>query len=127
MKNQLFGIIFYSLYLVAMLRPVMPFLDYMINYDYIAEALCENRDKPYLECNGKCYLADQLQQTTHDSHNHESPAPKIDLREYPVSLLTSQEAKAKTLQTNKKRIYFASNIEEQSQQQPAEKPPAIII
>lgn len=87
MKNQIFGVFFYVLYLVAMMRPVMPFLDYMVNYNYIAEALCENRDKPYLECNGKCYLEEQLSQVNHDSHGHNSPVPKIDLKDYPVSLV----------------------------------------
>ena len=33
---------------------------YRVNQDYIAKNLCENRDKPMLNCNGQCYLAKQL-------------------------------------------------------------------
>ena len=33
---------------------------YHANRDYIARVLCENRDKPELHCDGKCYLAKQL-------------------------------------------------------------------
>lgn len=43
-----------------MLRPLAPILDYMINYDYIADELCVNRDKPELNCNGRCYLMQAL-------------------------------------------------------------------
>ena len=34
--------------------------DYSINKQFIAEKLCENRDKPKLQCNGKCQLAKKL-------------------------------------------------------------------
>ncbi|MCE7042712.1 hypothetical protein [Dyadobacter sp. CY312] len=33
---------------------------YQINKAYITRVLCENRDKPQLNCNGKCYLARKL-------------------------------------------------------------------
>ena len=41
-------------------RPVAPVLDYMVNYDYIADELCVNRDRPELNCNGRCYLMNAL-------------------------------------------------------------------
>lgn len=87
MKNQIFGIFFYLLYLLAMVRPVMPIIEYHANYDYISSVLCENRDKPYLECNGKCYLEKQLKKVNHDSHDHNSTIPQINFDDYPVSPL----------------------------------------
>ncbi|MFD1142239.1 hypothetical protein ACFQ4C_14025 [Larkinella insperata] len=33
---------------------------YHANKDYIAKVLCENRAKPQLHCDGKCYLAKKL-------------------------------------------------------------------
>ena len=33
---------------------------YHVNKDYIAKVLCENRAKPQLHCEGKCYLAKKL-------------------------------------------------------------------
>lgn len=34
--------------------------EYFINQDYIAAVLCENKDEPEMECNGKCYLKKEL-------------------------------------------------------------------
>ena len=68
-----------------MVRPVMPIIEYYANYDYIATELCENKDKPYLECNGKCYLEKQLKLVNHSNHNHESTLPQINLEDYPIS------------------------------------------
>ncbi|MDX2001892.1 MAG: hypothetical protein SFW35_05655 [Chitinophagales bacterium] len=35
---------------------------YQVNKSYIATVKCENRDKPTMHCNGKCYLKNQLKQ-----------------------------------------------------------------
>lgn len=35
---------------------------YQINKAYITRVLCQNRDKPQLHCNGKCYLAKKLKE-----------------------------------------------------------------
>ena len=36
------------------------YLDYEIRRDYIVANLCENRNRPKLNCNGKCYLAKKI-------------------------------------------------------------------
>jgi hypothetical protein len=36
-------------------------LDYKLNENYIATALCENKGKPACCCHGKCFLKKQLQ------------------------------------------------------------------
>ncbi len=43
--------------------------------DYIAEHFCINRDRPELECDGKCYLRARMEGHTHDAlaegaHDH---------------------------------------------------------
>ena len=53
----------YILLLATLLPTVSPWgtiAYYHANKDYIARVLCENRDKPQLNCDGKCYLAKQL-------------------------------------------------------------------
>lgn len=70
-----------------MVRPIVPIIEYYANYDYIATVLCENRDKPYLECNGKCYLQKQLNKVNTNNHEHKSTVPQIDMEKYPVSLI----------------------------------------
>lgn len=46
--------------LIMLVKPLWPVAEYVINYDYIVNVLCENKDRPELDCDGKCYLADQL-------------------------------------------------------------------
>ncbi len=53
----------YILLIATLLPTVSPWgtiAYYQVNKDYIARVLCENRDKPQLHCDGKCYLAKQL-------------------------------------------------------------------
>ena len=50
--------------LMMLTKPLWPVVDYAINYDYIVDNLCENKDKPEMHCNGKCYLKKQLAEET---------------------------------------------------------------
>ncbi|MDB5086273.1 MAG: hypothetical protein JWR09_267 [Mucilaginibacter sp.] len=38
------------------------FVGFELNKNYIAANLCDNRDKPWLHCNGKCYFAKKIKQ-----------------------------------------------------------------
>lgn len=42
------------------LMTVSVWVDYCINNDYIREVLCINKERPKLQCDGKCYLTQQL-------------------------------------------------------------------
>src|SRR5690349_6746549 len=35
---------------------------FKMNQNYIAGKLCENRNKPWMHCNGKCYLMKKIKQ-----------------------------------------------------------------
>lgn len=50
----------FILALFILVKPVIPVLDYIVNYEYIATELCENVAKPELNCNGKCHLTKEL-------------------------------------------------------------------
>ncbi|TMU56463.1 hypothetical protein [Flagellimonas algicola] len=50
--------------LSMLVRPLWPIVEYVVNYNYIATVLCENKEKPQLQCNGKCYLAKQLEKSS---------------------------------------------------------------
>ncbi len=41
-------------------KPLWPVVEYVANYDYIVNVLCENKDKPEMQCNGKCHLTKEL-------------------------------------------------------------------
>lgn len=56
-------VILYSLLCALWLPMVSPWgtiVYYHTHKDYIARVLCENRDKPAMHCDGKCYLARRL-------------------------------------------------------------------
>lgn len=53
--------IFLTLYMVV--RPLIPMMEYAVNYNYISEVLCINKSRPELHCNGKCYLSKELAKT----------------------------------------------------------------
>lgn len=42
---------------------------YHLNKKYITEKLCENKDKPELNCNGHCYLTKQLKKAEEAEKN----------------------------------------------------------
>jgi hypothetical protein len=49
--------------LIIFLKPIFPVIEYAIHYDYISKVLCENKDKPQMHCNGKCYLMKEMAKT----------------------------------------------------------------
>lgn len=51
------------------------------NLNYIAENLCENRNKPEKHCNGKCYLSKKIKQAEEKEKKHEQESKKKGLQE----------------------------------------------
>ncbi len=43
-----------------LVKPILPVLEYVVNYEYISKVLCINKDKPKMQCNGKCHLMKEL-------------------------------------------------------------------
>lgn len=50
----------------------MPLMDYAVNYNFISKNLCENKKKPELLCNGKCYLKKEIAKTATDQSKTDS-------------------------------------------------------
>jgi hypothetical protein len=72
--------VLYLLLIATLLPTVSPWgiiAHYQLNKDYIARVLCENRNRPEIHCDGKCYLAKRLKaqqdkqdkETTERVHN----------------------------------------------------------
>jgi len=75
------ALIFLSFYLLALLAPVKVMIDFALNQKEIAEEFCENKDKPKMNCDGKCHLSKMLvEQSTEEE---EKPVFRIQI-EYPV-------------------------------------------
>src|SRR5471030_1459281 len=47
-----------------------------LNRNYIATKLCENRNKPWLHCNGKCYLMEKIRQAEEKQNSAERESQK---------------------------------------------------
>lgn len=63
--------------LVLLLKPVFPVISFMVNYDYIAKELCENKTKPELHCNGKCYLKKELAKASENTNQNSQNKKQI--------------------------------------------------
>lgn len=64
----------FLLVLVSIKTLLVPFvyLDFELRKDYIVQQLCENRFKPELHCDGKCYLAKQLHKVAENNASKEA-------------------------------------------------------
>lgn len=81
-------------------------VEYFLNQGYIKEVLCINKNKPQLQCNGKCYLTKQLKK------QQETPANKvleIAMEKYPigfVELLKLQENTTEIALSEKQSFFY---------------------
>lgn len=85
-----------------LLKPVLPVIDYVVNYEYITKVLCVNKAKPKLQCNGKCHLMKELAKTS-ESQTPISSNKKIASHE--LEVLFFEEIKS----FNIRYIYFDKN------------------
>lgn len=71
----IFIISFSTLLLLAAVPKSLMVGLYWVQQDFIIEQYCVNVIKPQLDCSGRCYLSDQLQQEQEDSS---APLPDFD-------------------------------------------------
>jgi len=43
--------------------------NYIVDYDYISQILCINKEEPEMKCNGKCHLTKELNKTESSDDN----------------------------------------------------------
>ncbi|MEQ8217396.1 MAG: hypothetical protein RH981_04115 [Arenibacter sp.] len=96
--------------IIMLIKPLWPLAEYAVNYDYIVENLCENRDTPSLHCDGKCYLAKQLAKESEGSDKNPFEGKRFNLEiQYissfdPLLVLGSVNEYDSTVQNNYKGI-----------------------
>jgi len=74
-------ILFLLIYLFIMIKPVVPYLEYMVRRGYIIENLCINKEEPEKHCNGKCHLEKQVEKEVSGSDKEGVPLPPRNDRE----------------------------------------------
>lgn len=68
----------------------MPLVEYLIHYEYIKNELCENKDQPEMECDGKCHLKKQISKEAEDK-NPVSNTKKQTISEAEVLFFSARE------------------------------------
>lgn len=82
------NILLVLLYLVIIFQPLIPIFIYHANYNFIVKNECVNRDKPWMHCNGKCYLNKQLDDVFDGNQKHPQ---NLSLRDFKFSEFTQQK------------------------------------
>lgn len=95
-----------------MAKPILPVLDYWVNYKYIANELCENQDKPELECNGKCHLKKELAKAATEESSTSKDKKQVSKQEIEILFYQetySFESKNVNIVSNEKTTYYFNN------------------
>jgi hypothetical protein len=71
-KKQHIALLLFALVSIKTLLVPVVYLDFELRKEHIIKNLCENRFKPQLHCDGKCYLAKRLQKIAEDNATKET-------------------------------------------------------
>ena len=85
-----------TLILFSSLRVTMTYAYYELDPIGFIEKLCENKDKPELQCNGKCHLKKVAENST---DNQQEPAKSTTLKE--INLFVINKLEYNFIKTNK--------------------------
>jgi len=93
MKYRIYSYFLLIVLLFYILRPVLPYIEYAVNKDYIAKYLCINRFDPLNCCKGKCYLNKQIKNSidANDSkdNNTNKKVQNVDVNEFLITSVTN--------------------------------------
>jgi hypothetical protein len=74
--KKVFVIILVFVFIAPLVMKTFSYVHYLLDFEYISENLCKNKDKPELQCNGKCYLNKQIAIVDGvDIEQEKAPAP----------------------------------------------------
>ncbi|WP_129653640.1 hypothetical protein [Flagellimonas olearia] len=101
-----FACLFALLILMSNLRFSSMYVYYSLDREDFIERLCENKDKPELNCDGKCMLAKMLQAQTNED---EQPMPVIGWEQVLVFFMDFPAYDVQLGNTEKRSAFFYSN------------------
>jgi hypothetical protein len=79
-------------YLPVSFNFFIPVAAYKLNQKLIAEELCENRDKPEMMCNGKCYLVKQMEKQTGTKNDSDNEIILTNIYEMPHLMVSENKS-----------------------------------
>ena len=86
MIRRITALILILIVLTANFTKLFIYAGFDLNQKYIASVLCENRDKPLMNCNGKCYLMKKIQQAEEKEKSQERQSQKTRFQEALVTV-----------------------------------------
>lgn len=76
MLNRITAVVLLVSMVTASFSRYFVYAGFELNRNYIATKLCENRDKPWLHCNGHCYFMKKIKQVQDAEKTNERQAQK---------------------------------------------------
>ncbi len=61
MLRKILAISFLFIYFTGLLQPALPMIEYYMYKESISELFCEERNNPDSDCEGTCYLSNQIE------------------------------------------------------------------
>jgi len=94
------AISFVIFYMMAVLRPMLPYLEYSLNRDYIKTMLCIDKDEPMSMCEGSCYLDKRIQEES--DKNQGADTPQLSTEKFPLDFMRFFSYNLSIIPTNNK-------------------------
>ena len=76
-------------------KPMIPLASYVIQYDYIVNELCVNKDDPSKHCNGKCHLMKEVGKMS-DKESKDYKFPVFETIQFIEPIVSIEFARATT-------------------------------
>ena len=103
-SSIIFPIVLTTLVLFSSLRVTVIFAYYELDPIGFIEKLCENKDKPELQCNGKCHLKKVAES---NSENQQEPAKSTTIKDITLFVINKLEYNlSKTIKTENKNFTY---------------------
>ena len=111
--SYLISLVLSTLIILSSVRVTLTYVYYELDPVGFIENLCENKDKPELECNGKCQLKKVAE---HETENPKEPLKYISLKE--ITFFVVEKSKlilytfpqAKKIYSDHKNLYAYKGI-----------------
>jgi hypothetical protein len=82
---RILALLLLAIYFWGSFRVIQPYLEYKVNYEYISTVLCINKEKPQMNCNGKCHLLKELKKAAEEESQKQESIKLIESEIIPSS------------------------------------------
>jgi hypothetical protein len=124
--NKTISVFFVFVFCYSGMRPTFPLFNYVINYDYIAEVLCINKEKEILQCNGTCQLTKEILENE-PTGTSEYPQPSFE--KFPTLFLEKRSSlRFKQLSCTSQLVFYNPlNLYNNDLSKPLLPPPQVVM